>query len=101
MADLESRVNTLERQQTAFEVKFEMYMQRMDAQMERMEQRMDRVDQRMDKFEDKHDEDMREIRAELKAIGRHVQNLTLTAMAAIGAMGVSVVAFVWTILATR
>lgn len=100
MADLESRVNTLERQQTAFEVKFEMYMQRMDAQMERMEQRMDRVDQRMDKFEDKHDEDMREINRKLDAIGHHTQNLAVAAMAGIGAMGIAVVGFIWS-LATR
>ena len=94
MTDLENRVNNLERQQTGFEVKFEMYMQRIDEQMRQQKERMD-------KFEDKHEEDMREIRAELKSIGRHVQNLTLTAMAAIGAMGVSVVAFIWTIISTK
>lgn len=88
MTELENRVSALERQQTGFEVKFEMYMQRMDKQLERIEEH-----QRQ--FEDRHDADMREIRSELRSIGKHVQNLTITAMASMGAIGIAVVAFIW------
>ncbi|MBR2520028.1 MAG: hypothetical protein IKE46_09635 [Selenomonadaceae bacterium] len=36
-------------------------------------------------------EDMREIRASLSDMGKHVRNLAITSMAAIGAMGVTVI----------
>jgi len=36
-------------------------------------------------------QDMREIRASLSDMGKHVRNLSLTAMAAIGAMVVTVI----------
>ena len=100
MSELESRVNALERQQSNFDTKFEMYMQRMDRQMERLESRQN-------KFEEKYEADKRELRQEFRGIyqkldeiGRHTQNLTLTAMASMGALAVAVIGFIWS-MATR
>ena len=107
MSELESRVNALERQQSNFDTKFEMYMQRMDRQMERLDRQMERLESRQNQFEEKYEADKRELRQEFRGmyqkldeIGRHTQNLTLTAMASMGAIAVAVVGFIWS-LATR
>ena len=43
-------------------------------------------------------EDMREIRSSLDSMGKHVRNLSLTAMAAVGGMTVAVGAMVVTVI---
>ena len=43
-------------------------------------------------------EDMREIRSSLDSMGKHVRNLSLTAMAAVGGMKVAVGAMVVTVI---
>ncbi len=43
-------------------------------------------------------EDMREIRASIADMGKHVRNLSLTAMGAVGGMAVAVAAMVATVI---
>ena len=107
MENLENRINTLERQQTGLEVKFEMYMQKLDRQMERLDKQMERLESRQNRFEEKHEEDKKELRQEFRGIyqkldeiGRHSQNIAIAAIAGIGAISVAVVGFVWSV-ATR
>ena len=105
MENLENRVNALERQQTGLEVKFEMYMQKMDKQMERMDKQMERLESRQNRFEERYEEDKKELRQEFRGIyqkldeiGRHSQNLTLTAMAGISAIAIAVAGFIWSMI---
>ena len=62
------------------DAKFNMFMQEM----------RDRDNQRA--------EDMREIRAGIDSMGKHVRNLTITSMAAVGGMAVAVGAMVATVI---
>ena len=62
------------------DAKFNMFMQEM----------RDRDNQRA--------EDMREIRAGIDSMGKHVRNLTITSMAAVGGMVVAVGAMVATVI---
>lgn len=127
MENIESRVNALERQQSNFDIKFEMYMQRMDKQLEQQQknldlkfemyaQRMDRQTERLDRqaerlekrqeqFEKRYEEDKRELRQEFRGIyqkldelGRHTQNLTLAAIAGIGAIAIAAMGFAWSLI---
>ena len=61
--------------------------------------------QRQDSFEefvrayiDSNERHTTEMREELKSMGKHVQNLTLTTMASIGAIAVAVVGFIWSMI---
>lgn len=61
--------------------------------------------QRQDSFEefvrayiDSNERHTNEMREELKSMGKHVQNLTLTAMASMGAIAVAVVGFIWSMV---
>ena len=104
MENIESRVNALERQQSNFDIKFEMYMQRMDKQLEQQQknldlkfemyaQRIDRQTERMDRqterldrqaerlekrqeqFEKRYEEDKRELRQEFRGIYQKLDEL--------------------------
>ena len=97
MTDIESRVNELERRQTGFEVRFDMYMQKTDELI-----RLQR--ERMDKFEEKHDADMARIDAKMDKLAdkidglvKYVQSMAITSM--IGLLGIagSVVYFVYSV----
>ena len=87
MADIEQRVDKLDERVTnvekrviSLETKFEAFMEEM---REFKTEMRDRDNQR--------NEDIREIRAGLTGMGNHVRNLVWTAMAAIGAMVVTIV----------
>ena len=80
MINAEERITTVERRVDNLETKFEMFMQEMRDFKTEMR---DRDNQRV--------EDMREIRASIADMGKHVRNLSITSMAAIGAMVVTVI----------
>ena len=86
---VEKRQDSLERRQDSFERFVRAYIESNDRRM---------TEQKADMQEIKAD--MREMRAELKAIGRHTQNLSVAAIAGIGAISVAVIGFIWA-MATR
>ena len=87
MADLEARVDKLDERVTSLEIQFSALMVKVDTtinEMRDMRQEMrDRDAQRA--------ADIREIRASLDGMGKHVRNMAITSMAAIGAMVVTVI----------
>ena len=94
MADVEVRVDKLDERVTrvenrvsSLETKFEAFLNEMkDFKAEMRQQNQIRA------------EDMREIRASIADMGKHVRNLSLTAMGAIGAMVIAVGAMVVTVV---
>ena len=55
MADIESRVNELERRQTGFEVRFDMYMQRTDELIRLQREQIQKIDEKIDALSAKFD----------------------------------------------
>jgi len=87
MADIENRVDKLDERVT-----------RIDERLTNLEQQVSntvtKVDMLVNEMRDRDNqrvEDMREIRTSIADMGRHVRNLSLTAMGAIGAMVVTVI----------
>ena len=65
-----------------------------DAQTARIDNVLTKVDMLVTEMRDRDNqraEDIREIRASINGMGKHVRNLSLTAMGAIGAMVVTVI----------
>lgn len=87
MADLENRVDKLEDRVTSLERQVSETTINVNGLIRALqdfkEEMRDRDNQRA--------EDIREIRASLDSMGKHVRNLSLTAMGAIGAMVVTVI----------
>ena len=87
MADLENRVDKLEDRVTSLERQVSETTINVNGLIRALqdfkEEMRDRDNQRA--------EDVREIRASLDGMGKHVRNLSLTAMGAIGAMVVTVI----------
>jgi len=82
MTELEHKVSEIDKRQESFETFVRAYIDSNERHMSEIRT------------------DMREMREELKSMGRHVQNLTITAMVGMGAIGVAVVGFIWS-MATR
>ena len=87
MADLETRVDKLEGRCTSLEIAVEKVSQKVDLFVE--ESRAAR---------ERNDADMREIRQNIDGMGKHVRNLTMTAMGGIVAAGVGIAAIVVAVL---
>ena len=80
---LESKVTELDKWHNESEKRFEAFMAKMDMYIEKTDQSLAEQRERMNRIEDKTDN-----------ISRHVQGLTIAAMVGIGAMSISIVAFV-------
>ena len=87
MADLESRVENLEGRCTSLEIAVEKVSQKVDLFIEESRESRNR-----------QDADMREIRQSIDGMGKHVRNLTMTAMGGIIAAGVGIAAIVVAVL---
>lgn len=94
MADLETKVDKLDERVT-----------KLDERLTNLEQQvsntMTKVDMLVDEMRDRDNQrvaDIREIRASLDGMGKHVRNLAITSMAAIGGMAVAVGAMVATVI---
>ncbi len=87
MADLESRVENLEGRCTSLEIAVEKVSQKVDLFIEESRESRNR-----------QDADMREIRRSIDGMGKHVRNLTMTAMGGIIAAGVGIAAIVVAVL---
>ena len=90
MADLEARMARLETKVIDHDIRFEQTMARVDM-----------VSAKVDDFiaesrasRERQDADMREIRQSIDGMGKHVRNLTMTAMGGIIAAGVGIAAIV-------
>ena len=116
MADIETRVTTLERDVDKVIAKLDMFIEesraareRQDAEMREARQRQDaeirEIRQRQDAAQAKHDADMKEMQrniyakmdnmdAKIEGIGNHVRNITIAAMVGIGAAVTGVAAMV-------
>ena len=90
MADLEPRVNELERRQTGFEVRFDMYMQRTDELIRLQREQIQKIDEKIDALSAKFD-------TKFDNLAKFVQSMAVTAM--IGMLGIagSVVYFVYSV----
>lgn len=108
-ADLDSRVGMLENRVTDLDIRFERVMSKLDNFIEESRAARERQDADMREMREKHDADireinekhnadMREIRQSIEGMGRHVRNLTLTAMGGIVATGVGIAAIVVAVL---
>ncbi len=120
MAELETRVCSLEGRCTSLELAVEKVSQkvdlfveesraareRQDAEMREFRQKHDaemrefrqKHDADMREFREKHSADMRDIRQNIDSMGKHVRNLTMTAMGGIVAAGVGIAAIVVAVL---
>ena len=87
MADLETRVDKLDERVTNLEQRVTEVAVNMNSLIRELKdfktEMRDRDNQRV--------QDIREIRASIDSMGKHVRNLSLTAMGAIGAMVVTVI----------
>jgi len=81
--NLDERVTNLERQVAIVATKVDALSDKIDLVVSEMQ--ANRVRQ---------DADMREIRASIDGMGKHVRNLAITSMAAIGGMAIAVAAMV-------
>lgn len=82
---LEIRFSTLEQQVAAVVAKVDMLVE------ETKQQRED-----IRKAQAKHDEDMKDLRTEIRDTIRHIQGLTIASMVGIAAIAVGVLGFLWT-----
>ena len=105
MADLESRMERLETKVIEHDIRFEQVMTRVDMVsakvdmfIEESRESRKRHDEEMREFRERHDADMREIRQNIDGMGKHVRNLTMTAMGGIIASGVGIAAIVVVVL---
>ena len=87
VADLESRVENLEGRCTSLEIAVEKVSQKVDLFIEESRESRNR-----------QDAGMREIRQSIDGMGKHVRNLTMTAMGGIIAAGVGITAIVVAVL---
>ena len=87
MADLERKVEKLDERVTSLEIQFSALMAKVDKTIDEIHD----IRQEMRDRDNQRAEDIREIRASLENMGRHVRNLSLTAMGAIGTMVVTVI----------
>ena len=87
MTEDEKRINNIESRVGNLETKFEMFMQEMrDFKTEMRQQNQMRT------------EDIREIRAGIESMGKHVRNLTVAAMVGMGTMTIAGLAIAISIL---
>ena len=98
MAELEARVDKLEGRCTSLEIAVEKVSQKVDLFVEESRAARARQDAEMREFRERHDADMREIRQNIDGMGKHVRNLTMTAMGGIIAAGVGIAAIVVAVL---
>ena len=87
MADLETRVDKLDERVTGLELQ----MRELTANVTNLVHELKDFKEEMHQQNQIRAEDMREIRASIADMGKHVRNLSLTAMGAIGAMVVTVI----------
>ena len=83
MADIKTRVTTLERDVDKVIAKLDMFIE------ESREARA-RQDADMREFREKHDADMREMRQSIDGMGKHVRNMSIVTIIGIAAMVVAV-----------
>lgn len=87
MTEDEKRITNIESRVGNLETKFEMFMQEMrDFKTEMRQQNQMRT------------EDIREIRASIESMGKHVRNLTVAAMVGMGTMTIAGLAIAISIL---
>lgn len=98
MADLESRMDRLETKVIDHDIRFEQVMTKVDMFIEESRESRKRRDEEMREFRERHDADMRDIRQNIDSMGKHVRNLTMTAMGGIIAAGVGIAAIVVAVL---
>ncbi len=94
MADVEVRVDKLDERVT----KIDERLTNLEQQVSNVIVKVDMLVNEMRDRDNQRVEDMREIRASIADMGKHVRNLSLTAMGAIGAMVIVVGAMVVTIV---
>ena len=73
------------------DAKFNMFVDEMRDFKTEMRDRDNQRANELSELRKKQEADMKEIRASIDGMGKHVRNLSLTAMAAIGAMVVTVI----------
>ena len=83
VAELETRVSTLERNVDKVIAKLDMFI-------EESREARKRHDADMREFREKHDADMREMRQVVDNMGNHVRNISIVTMIGIAAMVVAV-----------
>ena len=90
MAELETRINELERRQTGFEVRFDMYMQKTDELIRLQREQIQKIDEKLDNMN-------RDLGNKIDSLAKFVQSMAVTAM--IGMLGIagSVVYFVYSV----
>lgn len=84
--NLENRVNRLETKVSIIETKIDMFI-------DEMRDRDNRRAAEISELRKKQEADMKEIRTSIDGMGKHVRNLTV---AAVGAIGIAVIGFVIT-----
>ncbi len=89
--NLENRVNHLETKVSNIETKIDMFI-------DEMRDRDNRRAAEIIEIRQKQESDMKEIRSSIDGISKHVRNLTVAAVVGIGAITVSVVGFVISVL---
>ncbi|MBR3745827.1 MAG: hypothetical protein IKP64_10020 [Selenomonadaceae bacterium] len=105
MAEIENRVTTLEQQVSNVMTKLDMFIEESREARQRHDAEIRELRQRQEAAQLKHDADMKEMQKNIYAkmdsmdtkidgMGKHVRNLAITSMAAIGGMVVAVVAMV-------
>lgn len=87
MADLETKVEKLDERVT----KVEGQVSELTANVKSLIRELKDFKDEMRERDNQRVEDIREIRASIDSMGKHVRNLSLTAMGAIGAMVVTVI----------
>lgn len=93
-SNLDERVTSLERQVSVVATKVDALSDKIDLVVSELRDFKNEV--RADRA--RQDEDMREIRASIDGMGKHVRNLAITSMAAIGGMAIAVGAMVVAVL---
>ena len=93
MIKQEKRITNVEKRVDSLEAVFKSFMSEMrDRDNQRAAEIME--------MRQKHDADMKEMRAGLDSMGKHVRNLSVAAMAAVGGMFVAVGVMVGTLIYT-
>ena len=91
MTDQERINENLQRQIDAQNARVGNVLTKVDMLISEMRDRDNQRAEEIREMRQKHDADMKEIRSSIDSISKHVRNLSLTAMGAIGAMVVTVI----------
>lgn len=73
-------------------------MSYMDNNFKRLDNRMDNLELRMERMELKHSEEIRDLKTNIENVSRHTQNLATAAIVGIGAISISVLGVMITVI---